>query len=87
MGSIKIINGTLFAIEMMDALKNISLYIYQVNNKFAFRYIGQPQFSDQVMDPISQSKDFTWAMGPCSSPEEARKLAREYYLKYGCVSA
>ena len=73
----------LFDHVILDFKNNLLINIYQIQNGFAFRYLSAAKEGGGAVDPISHSSKENWAWGIFSSPEQAKAMAREYYLSHG----
>ena len=72
----------LFNIDILDATTNLLICIYKIKDQFAYRYLSCEQSKGHMYDPITLSKKFDWANGPYSSPQQARREAKKYYLEF-----
>ncbi len=69
--------------SILDFKNNLLLNIYQIGDKYGFRYLTSYNSIVGKIDPISQSDNYSWGYGLFDSPEQAHSMAQDYYLTHG----
>ena len=63
--------------QILDYRTNLLVNIYQIGNKFGFRYLTSSKDVDSgKIDPISDSDDYSWGYGLFDSLVKPKKLLR-----------
>lgn len=85
MRTIKFSEDTVLVEQLvLDHKSNLLLNIYQVGQKFGFRYLtsNKDSFYGRI-DPLNNSENFSWGYGFFDSPVQAHEIAHDYYLTHG----